>query len=125
MIEQFDLKSFSNIKIDKLSTGMRQRVAIARAVIHDPPILIFDEPTSGLDVPSSRQVETFMQSARSSGKSVLLSTHLMEEAEYLCDRVAIINRGRITAIGTIAELRNITGRHRLRDVFLALLEVNA
>ena len=122
--EIFDLlrmRSFVDSKIDKLSTGMRQRVAIARALVHDPPILILDEPASGLDVPTARVIEQFILEARAAGKSIVLSTHVMEEAEYLCDRMAVIHEGQVRAIGTMDELRAKTGKHRLREVFLDLL----
>jgi sodium transport system ATP-binding protein len=112
-------------KIDKLSTGMRQRVAIARALVHDPPILILDEPASGLDVPTANAIESFILEARGQGKAVILSTHVMEEAEYLCDRVAVIHDGRIKITGTMDELRAATGKQRLREVFLELLGLDA
>lgn len=121
LIEHFNLVSYSDTKIDKLSTGMKQKVAIARAVVHDPPVLILDEPSSGLDVPGARQIEEFIQSAKRLGKCILFSTHVMEEAEYLCDRLAVVNQGRVTASGTMDELRKMTGKQRLRDIFLDLL----
>ena len=98
-------------------------MAIARTVIHDPPVLILDEPSSGLDVPASRLIEEFILSAKQTGKCILFSTHIMEEAEYLCDRIAVVNRGRVTAMGTMDELRSLTGKQRLREVFLALLGI--
>jgi sodium transport system ATP-binding protein len=121
LVERFHFGSYVDTKIDKLSTGMRQKIAIARAVIHDPPVLILDEPSSGLDVPAARQIEAFIQSGKRAGKCILFSTHVMEEAEYLCDRLAVVNEGRITAIGTMQELRGLTGKERLRDVFVSLL----
>jgi len=121
MIERFGFASYADTRIDKLSTGMKQKVAIARTVIHDPAVLILDEPSAGLDVPAARQIEAFIRSAKRAGKCVLFSTHVMEEAEYLCDRLAVINQGRITAMGTMDELRATTGKRRLRDIFLTLL----
>ena len=123
VIGRFGIASYANTKIDKLSTGMKQKVAIARTVIHDPPVLILDEPSSGLDVPASRLIEEFILSAKQAGKCILFSTHIMEEAEYLCDRIAVVNRGRVTAMGTMDELRSLTGKQRLREVFLALLGI--
>jgi sodium transport system ATP-binding protein len=112
---------FGDTKIDSLSTGMRQRVAIARTLIHDPPVLILDEPTSGLDVPTAHVIEEFILRARGSGKAVLLSTHVMEEAEYLCDRMAVIHEGKVKTVGTMEDLRAATGKQRLREIFLDLL----
>ncbi len=112
-------------KIDKLSTGMRQRVAIARTIVHDPPILILDEPASGLDVPTARVIEEFILGARNAGRAVILSTHVMEEAEYLCDRMAVIHDGCIKITGSMQDLRAATGKQRLREVFLDLLEIGA
>ncbi len=94
----------------KMSTGMRQKVSIARAIIHDPPVLIFDEPTAGLDVLVARSVLDTIQQLRALGKCILFSTHIMREVERLCDRVAIVSRGRVQACGTLAELRSATDR---------------
>ncbi len=119
------ITEFADTKVDKLSTGMRQRVAVARTLIQDPPILILDEPASGLDVPTARVIEEFILEARRSGKSIILSTHVMEEAEYLCDRIAVIHEGRIKITGTMADLRAATGKERLREIFLSLLGLEA
>lgn len=119
----FEIGAFMSTKIDKLSTGMKQRVAIARTVLHDPAVLILDEPSSGLDVPTARLIEQFILDARNSGKCILFSTHVMEEAEYLCDRIAVINQGKLKALGTMDELRASTGKQRLREIFLDLLGI--
>ena len=123
MIETFEITGYASTKIDKLSTGMKQKVAIARTVLHDPPVLILDEPSSGLDVPTARLIERFMLTARESGKCILFSTHVMEEAEYLCDRIGVVHQGKLKALGTMDELRELTGRQRLREVFLELLDM--
>ncbi|HEY3743080.1 MAG TPA: ABC transporter ATP-binding protein [Bryobacteraceae bacterium] len=120
-IVKFGLTSFAESKIDKFSTGMKQKVAIARAMLCDPPILILDEPTSGLDVPAARAIEDSILEARNRGKCVVFSMHVMEEAEYLCDRIAVINDGKIRMIGTMDQLRAATGKLRLREIFLDLL----
>jgi len=125
MIALLQMERFADTKVDQLSTGMRQKVAIARTLIHDPPILILDEPASGLDVPTARVIEEFILAARRGGKCILLSTHLMEEAEYLCDRIAVIHQGQIRITGTMEELRSATGKQRLREIFLALLGLEA
>lgn len=91
--------------INTFSKGLRQRIGIARALIHDPPIIIFDEPTMGLDPATAFSIREFIRDLKGS-KTMILCTHYMEEAEYLCDRVAIINQGRILDIGTPDELKS-------------------
>ncbi len=121
VVRQFAIGDFANSRIDKLSTGMKQKVAIARAMLHDPPILILDEPTSGLDVPTAQTIEAAVLEHRKRGKTIIYSTHIMEEAEYLCDRIAVINHGKVKMTGTMDELRLATGKQRLREIFLELL----
>ncbi len=122
LIARFDITRYAHIPCDKLSTGMKQKVSIARAVVHDPPILIFDEPTTGLDVLVAHELLTFLEEARSRGRCILYSTHIMGEAERLCDRLVVIHRGRVLATGTAPELRARTGKHYLEDVFIALVQ---
>ncbi|PYT13874.1 MAG: ABC transporter ATP-binding protein [Acidobacteria bacterium] len=121
MITMLDMQSFADVRTDKLSTGMKQKTAIARTMLHDPSILILDEPTSGLDVPTARTIETAILDAKRTGKCVLYSTHVMEEAEYLCDRIAVISDGVLKMTGTMEQLRAATGKRRLREIFLELL----
>jgi sodium transport system ATP-binding protein len=121
VIQRFDVTKFADTRTDKLSTGMKQKTAIARTMLHDPPILILDEPTAGLDVPSARNIEQAVLESRKAGKSIIYSTHVMEEAEFLCDRIAVIHDGRIRITGTMDDLRNATGKQRLREIFLDLL----
>jgi sodium transport system ATP-binding protein len=121
LFELLDMTRFADVRGDKLSTGMKQKAAIARSMLHDPPVLILDEPTAGLDVPTARVVEAVVLDAKRSGKCVVYSTHVMEEAEYLCDRIGVINGGKLRAEGTMEELRAQTGKQRLREVFLELL----
>jgi sodium transport system ATP-binding protein len=123
VVALLDMQSYADTRADKLSTGMRQRAAIARTIVHDPPVLILDEPSYGLDVPTARLIEKFILQARNQGKCILFSTHVMEEAEYLCDRIAVIHEGRLRIIGTMDELRAATGRTRLREIFLNLLGI--
>jgi len=118
LIERFGIERYAGVRIEKLSTGMKQKVSIARTVAHDPPLLIFDEPTVGLDVLNAMEMQEMIREFRSQGKTILFSTHIMSEAEKLCDRIAIIHDGRILACGTLEELRGITGQHYLEDIFV-------
>ncbi|TMG66024.1 MAG: ABC transporter ATP-binding protein [Chloroflexi bacterium] len=91
--------------VERYSTGMRQRLALARALLPDPPLIILDEPTVGLDPQASRDLRDRVRELRAQGRTVLLTTHYMEEADQLCDRVAIIDHGRIVALDTPAALK--------------------
>ncbi len=105
----------------KMSTGMRQKVSIARAIVHDPPVLIFDEATSGLDVLVARALLNAVSELRDQGKCIVFSTHIMREAEKLCDRIAIIHRGRILVEGALEELRALHSEHDLEELFFKLI----
>jgi len=120
VIDRLDMGSFANQRAESLSSGQKQKVAIARAIVHDPEILMFDEPTSNLDVLASREIRDFMVESRERGKCVIFSTHVLHDAERLCDRVTILHQGTVVASGTTAEVR---GSHRdLEDAFLELVE---
>jgi sodium transport system ATP-binding protein len=105
----------------KMSTGMKQKVSVARALIHDPPVLIFDEPTAGLDVLVARALLKTIGELRDHGKCVIFSTHIMREAEKLCDRIAILYRGKILAAGTLPELREKYCENDLEELFFRLI----
>jgi len=105
----------------KMSTGMKQKVSIARTIIHDPPVMIFDEPTAGLDVLVARALLKTIASLKSQGKCIIFSTHIMREVEKLCDRVAIIHKGRILAEGSVAELERRYGQHDMEELFFDLI----
>jgi sodium transport system ATP-binding protein len=105
----------------KMSTGMRQKVSIARAIVHDPPVLIFDEATVGLDVLVARALLKTVAELRDHGKCVVFSTHIMREAEKLCDRIAIMHRGHILAEGTLDELRSRHDQRDLEELFFQLI----
>jgi sodium transport system ATP-binding protein len=106
----------------KMSTGMKQKVSIARAIVHDPPVLIFDEATSGLDVLVARALLKTVAELRDHGKCVVFSTHIMREAEKLCDRIAIMHRGHILAEGTLGELRETHCEQDLEELFFRLIQ---
>ena len=105
VIERLDMGEFSKQRAESLSSGQKQKVAIARAIVHDPPVLMFDEPTSNLDVLASREIREFMVESKGRGKCVIFSTHVLHDAERLCDRVTIIHRGQVVASGPTAEVR--------------------
>jgi sodium transport system ATP-binding protein len=122
LVARFDLGEYADTRVDKLSTGMKQKVSIARTLAHDPPVLVFDEPTVGLDVLNALEMQRTIRQLRDEGKAILFSTHIMSEAERLCDRIAIIHRGRIHACDTLAALREATGQHYLEDIFVYHVE---
>jgi sodium transport system ATP-binding protein len=122
LIDRFGLGEYANARIERLSQGMKQKVSIARTVVHDPPVLIFDEPTVGLDVLNAIEMQKVIAGLRAEGKTIIFSTHIMSEAEKLCDRIAIIHRGTIHACDTLDNLRAATGRHYLEDIFVYFVE---
>jgi sodium transport system ATP-binding protein len=116
------MEAFLDSRCEKLSTGMRQKVSIARAIVHDPPVIIMDEPTTGLDVLTSQVLHRFVLQCKDAGKCVVFSSHIMSEAEKLCDRMAIIHNGQVLAKGTLEELRAESGMHYLEDIFLNVVK---
>ncbi len=124
LIRRFGIQDYADARVDKLSQGMKQKVAIARTVVHDPPVLIFDEPTVGLDVLNAIEMQKVIAEFRAEGKAIIFSTHIMSEAEKLCDRIAIIHRGKIHACDTLAGLRAATGQHYLEDIFVRVVQDN-
>src|SRR5208282_311497 len=122
IFETLDMNEFRHRRCDQLSSGMKQKVSIARTLVHDPPVMIFDEPTLGLDVMTARTIVQFIRDCRQQGKTVIVSTHVMSEAEKLCDRIGIIDRGRLLVDGTLAELRTRYGVTELEDIFVRAVE---
>jgi sodium transport system ATP-binding protein len=108
------MEDFADRQAGTFSSGQKQKLSIARTIIHDPPVLIFDEPTANLDVLVARTIVEFLELAREQGKSIILSTHVLSEAERLADDVAIISEGRILAAGTLGEL---TADRSLESIF--------
>ncbi len=121
IFERLDMNEFRDRRCDKLSTGMKQKVSIARTLVHDPPVMIFDEPTVGLDVMTARTIVQFIRECREHGKTVIFSTHVMSEAEKLCDMIGIIHGGRILAEGTLAELRQRYRQEDLEEIFVRVV----
>jgi sodium transport system ATP-binding protein len=118
LIARFGITEFQHGRVEKLSSGMKQKVSIARTVVHDPPVLIFDEPTVGLDVINALEMQEVIRALRAEGKTIIFSTHVMSEAEKLCDTIAIVSGGRILASGSLEDHRAATGRHYLEDIFV-------
>jgi len=118
LADELELHEFLDRRCDKLSTGMKQRTSIARTLVHDPAVMIFDEPTLGLDVMAARTIVRFVRGCRDRGKTVIYSTHVMAEAEKLCDTIGIIHGGRLLAEGTLAELRARYGEPDLEEIFV-------
>ncbi len=112
---------FLHNRIEKLSTGQIQRVNIARCLIHDPKYYILDEATSGLDIISSQVILDFIKNERNKGKTILYSTHYMEEAENICDYVIMINKGVVIKEGTPNKIKEDTKTTNLRDAFFTLI----
>jgi len=121
LLRLFDLTQAGDDPIDSYSHGMRQKTSMAAALVHDPRVLVLDEPTVGLDPKSARLVKDILRQMAERGRAVFLSTHILEIAERMCDRIGIINRGRLVATGTMAELRSLgKGESSLEDIFLGL-----
>ena len=122
IIKVLNMDKFADNRIDRLSTGQVQRTSISRCLIHDPEIYIFDEPTLGLDILSSSAIIDFMLAEKEKGKTVIYSTHYMEEAEYLCDRIVMIHEGKVVCNDSPDNLKKETGSQNLREVFRKLIE---
>ncbi len=115
------MEQFLYNKIANLSTGQTQKVNLARCLVHDPQYYILDEATTGLDIIASQIILDFMKREKSHGKTILYSTHYMEEAENICDRVIMINKGRIIKTGIPDEIRKETQTTNLRDAFFSII----
>jgi sodium transport system ATP-binding protein len=121
LFDRLQMQEIRDLMGAKMSTGMKQKVSIARAIVHDPPVLIFDEATSGLDVLVARALLEAVAELRQQGKCIVFSTHVMREAERLCDRVAIVHHGRLLAEGALAELRDRYEQPDLEELFFELI----
>lgn len=120
LLRLFDLHDHADDLIGGFSHGMKQKTALAGALLHDPKVLFLDEPTVGLDPRSARLIKDILRQLAARGTAVFLTTHILEIAERLCDRVAIISDGRVIAAGTMNELRQGSTGASLEDIFLAL-----
>jgi sodium transport system ATP-binding protein len=118
LVVRLEMGEYAGRACGTLSSGQKQRANIARAFLHEPDLLILDEPTTALDVVSGRFIVEAIRAERDAGRAVLFSTHIMSEAEYLCDRILLLHEGRIVDQGTIAELLEHAGCANLTDTFL-------
>ncbi len=115
-----ELIDWADTNITKLSGGMRRKLLLARALMNDPELIILDEPTTGMDPHSRIAVWNVMDTIKAEGRTIILTTHYMEEADRLCDRVAIMDRGLIVALDTPGNLKEAVGAGNLEEVYLKL-----
>ena len=126
LIGWLGLAPHANERCEGFSRGMRQKVALAGALVHDPSLIILDEPLTGLDAGTARQVKEVLQERVRGGRTVIMTTHILEVAERMAGRIGVISRGRLIAEGTLDELRGEGARDRsLEDVFLSLIAESA
>ena len=121
LAKSFQIEDYIDKPVGKYSRGMKQKISIARSIIHTPSVMLFDEPTTGLDVSASRVVQDFILKCKEEGKTILFSSHSMKEVEKLCDRVIIINKGKLLEDSTIPELKSKYNNNDLEEVFLKLI----
>ena len=120
LLDRLDMRAIANRRTAGFSHGERTKVALARALVHDPRNVLLDEPTNGLDVMSTRAVREIIRRLRAEGRTVLFSSHVMQEVSALCDTIVVMAHGRIVASGTSEALRAETGQQTLEDAFVAL-----
>ena len=121
LLRMFDLSAAANDTTDSYSHGMQQKTSLAAALMHDPKVLVLDEPTVGLDPKSARLIKDLLRQLADRGAAIFLSTHILEIAERMCDRIGIINKGELIAVGSMEELRRLgKGETSLEDIFLSL-----
>jgi ABC-2 type transport system ATP-binding protein len=127
LLVSLGLEPHLNERCEGFSRGMRQKVTLAGALVHDPNLIILDEPLTGLDAVSARHVKGLLQDRVRSGCTVIITTHILEVAERMADRIGVISSGRLVAEGTLTELRLQNGRgdSSLEDMFVALVEAEA
>jgi ABC-2 type transport system ATP-binding protein len=122
LLDLFDLLEWKDVMVENYSHGMRQKLLICSALVHGPDVIVVDEPMVGLDPKSARMMKDLLRGFADKGGTVFLSTHTLEVAETLCDRIAILHAGRIQGLGSMAELRRVAamGEAGLEDIFLRL-----
>jgi len=121
LAKQMEMEDYLDKQIAKLSAGMAQKTSIAVSILHDPHVIVFDEPTSNLDVMAVKVVSDFLHEAKQAGKCIVLSTHILSEAERLCDRVGIMHQGELLCSGVPAQLYEKYQVSNLEDLFFSLV----
>jgi sodium transport system ATP-binding protein len=121
LVKIFDMGEYIDKKVAGFSKGMKQKVSFARAIVHNPKVILLDEPTSGLDVTAIIEVHNFILNCKKEGKTIVFSSHTMSEVEELCDRIAIIHKGKIMDVGTQEELKNKYKLNTITEVFTKLV----
>jgi sodium transport system ATP-binding protein len=121
LIVRLGMEKFADRQTDGFSQGQRVKVAIARALVHDPQNILLDEPTNGLDVMSTRAIRTFLREEKARGKCILFSSHVMQEVSAVCDEITVVDAGKVRAVGTEAQLLEMSGQHNLEDAFVHLV----
>lgn len=119
LIQQFDLQAHRDVKFQKLSGGLKRRAMLGRALVHTPDLLILDEPTAGVDVEQRRDLWAYLKKLNEGGKTIILTSHYLEEIQYLCRDIAIINHGKIVAEGTKEEF--MTGGRSVEEAYLSII----
>ena len=120
--QAFGLQDYLDRRCGNFSRGMKQKTSFARAIIHNPQVMLFDEPTSGLDILASEEVLDFIKQCKKMGKTILLSSHNMQEVEELCDRALIIDKGRTMAQGTLPQINEFCGCQGIKESFIKLVK---
>ncbi|ADQ45049.1 ABC transporter related protein [Caldicellulosiruptor kronotskyensis 2002] len=121
LAEKFGMQDYIDKPAGTFSKGMKQKVCFVRSVIHNPEVMLFDEPTNSLDVSSAKEVHDFIRLCKQEGRTIIFSSHSMSEVEKLCDRVVIIHKGKLVALGSIDEIKQRFSGHSFEDVFLRLV----
>lgn len=115
------MEEYIDRRVGKFSRGMKQKVAIARSIVHEPKVMLFDEPTAGLDVTSAKIVQDFIKRCKEENRAIIFSSHSMAEVEKLCDRIVIINKGRIVEEGTVHQLKEKYKNNDMEEIFMSLV----
>lgn len=121
LVKMLNMEEYIDRRVGKFSRGMKQKVAIARSIVHEPSIMLFDEPTIGLDVTAAKIVQDFILNCKSQNKAIVFSSHTMQEVEKLCDRIVIINKGKIIEEGTIEQLKSKYNNNDMEEIFMKLV----